>query len=411
MSISGKNATAESFSASNRGGGDAAPRVWVVTGYRAGERAQILALAEALGWPFEVKELDYRPSAARFSLFRRSHLRGFRLDRSSRLEPPWPDLVITAGMRNEPACRWIRGQSGGHARIVHIGRPWAQLRQFDLVITTPQYRLPQRANVLHNTLTLHRVTAARLQAEALRWGPRFAALPHPRIAVIVGGDSGPTTFGLKAAARLAHQASAMARERGGSLLVTTSARTAPAAVETLFAGIEAPVHFYRWRRADEHNPYFGYLALADAIIVTADSISMLTEACATGRPVYMFDADRASEPDGGTTEQGQDFRLTGLLYRWMMRWGPKRLSRDIGLVHRRLLEDGHAVWLGEPFPGRTPPPLRDLDRALARVRGLFDGSAGRFASASPAGTRGAQGTPGNTCVSAGNARSDHERVL
>jgi mitochondrial fission protein ELM1 len=359
----------ESSAASYHAGGEVPPHVWVVTGYRAGERAQVLALAEALGWPFEVKELDYRPSAARISLLRSSHLRGFRLDRSSRLEPPWPDLVITAGMRNEPACRWIRAQSGGRTRLVHIGRPWARLKQFDLVITTPQYRLPERTNVLHNILTLHRVTAARLRAETRRWEPRLATLPRPRIAVIAGGDSGPTTFGRKAAARLARQASALARERGGSLLVTTSARTAPAAVEALSTGIEVPAHFYRWRRDDDDNPYFGYLALADAIIVTADSISMLTEACATGKPVYMFDPDRTGGPTGG----GRDFRFAGLLYGWMMRWGPRRLSRDIGLVHRRLLEDGHAVWLGDGFPERTPPPLRDLERALARVRGLFAG--------------------------------------
>jgi mitochondrial fission protein ELM1 len=343
------------------------PHVWVVTGYRAGERAQILALAEALGWPFEVKELDYRPSAARISLFRRSHLRGFRMDRSSRLEPPWPDLVITAGMRNEPACRWIRKQSGGRTRLVHIGRPWARLKQFDLVITTPQYRLPERTNVLHNMLTLHRVTAARLRAEAQHWESHLAGLPKPRIAVIVGGDSGPSTFGRRAGERLAQQASTFARERGGSLLVTTSARTAPSAVEALAAGIDAPAHFYRWRRDDDDNPYFGYLALADAIIVTADSISMLTEACATGKPVYMFDPDRTAGPGGA----GADFRFSGLTYRWMMRWGPKRLSRDIGLVHRRLLDGGHAVWLGNDFPERTPPPLRDLEHALARVRGLF----------------------------------------
>jgi mitochondrial fission protein ELM1 len=361
--------------------------VWVVTGYRAGERAQILALAEALGWPFEVKELDYRPSAACISLFRASNLRGIRQERSSRLAPSWPDLVITAGMRNEPACRWIREQSMGRTRIVHIGRPWARLERFDLVITTPQYRLPRRDNVLQNMLTLHRVTGARLHEEARRWEARLAALPRPRIAVIVGGNSGPTTIGRKAAARLSRQASVLARDRGGSLLVSTSARTAPVAVEALAAGIEVPAHFYRWRREDDDNPYFGYLALADAIIVTADSISMLTEACATGKPVYMFDPDRTSSQNG----DGTDFRLSGTLYRWMMRWGPRRLSRDIGLVHRRLLETGHAVWLGDAYPDRTPPPLRDLERALSRVRALFSVPAAPAGSEFTAESRSKQG--------------------
>jgi hypothetical protein len=376
-------------------GRDTPPRAWVVTGYRAGERSQILALAEALGWPFEVKELDYRPSAARLSLFRASHLRGIRLDRSSPLTPPWPDLVISAGMRNEPACRWIREQSAGLTRLVHIGRPWARLEQFDLVITTPQYRLPERPNVLHNTLTLHRVTGERLQAEARRWEPRLAGLPRPRIAVIAGGDSGPTTFGRKAARRLARQASALARERGGSLLVTTSARTSPPAVEALAAGIDVPRHFYRWRRADDNNPYYGYLALADAIIVTADSISMLTEACATGKPVYMFDAGEPCRMSASVNAEGgdRDFRLSGSLYRWLMRWGPKRLSRDIALVHRRLIEGGHAVWLGESFPDQVPPPLRDLERALARVRALFAGQAKLAATEFTAETRSAQSNP------------------
>jgi mitochondrial fission protein ELM1 len=352
----------------------------------------VLALAEALGWPFEVKELDYRSSAARISLYRGSSLRGFRMDRSSPLTPPWPGLVITAGMRNEPACRWIREQSAGRTRIVHIGRPWARLEQFDLVITTPQYRLPERANVLNNNLTLHRVTVARLQAEARRWESQLAALPRPRIAVIAGGNSGPTTFGPRAAAQLARQASAMARAQGGSLLVTTSARTAPSAVEALSAGIEAPGHFYRWRRNDDDNPYFGYLALADAIIVTADSISMLTEACATGKPVYMFDADRAPGATAGPGDGGGDFRLSGTLYRWLMRWGPNRLSRDLALVHQRLLERGHAVWLGETFPEGVPPPLRDLERAIARVRALFVAQADLKTSRFTAETQSAQST-------------------
>jgi hypothetical protein len=94
----------------------------------------------------------------------------------------------------------------------------------------------------------------------------------------------------------------------------------------------------------------------------------------------MFDADRSETTPGMAADRERDFRLSGTLYRWLMHWGPKRLSRDIGLVHRRLLERGHAVWLGEAFPDGVPPPLRDLERALARVRALFAGKADSRAS-------------------------------
>ena len=227
-----------------------APSIWVVTGYRAGERVQVMALAEALGWPCQVKDLDYRRVASTLSLFRTRSRLGINRTGSAKLKPPWPDVVITAGMRNEPVCRWIRAQSGGRTRIVHVGRPWVSLEQLDLVITTPQYRLPERANVLQNALTMHGVTPQRLAAEADRWAPRFADLPRPWIAVIVGGNSGPYTLGRKAARRLAAEASEFAAGRGGSLLVTTSARTAPAAMQELGRRIQAPAHFDQGQQDD-----------------------------------------------------------------------------------------------------------------------------------------------------------------
>jgi mitochondrial fission protein ELM1 len=352
------------------------PSVWVVTGYRAGERVQVMALAEALGWPCQIKDLDYRRVASTLSLFRTRSRLGINRTGSAKLKPPWPDVVITAGMRNEPVCRWIRAQSGGRTRIVHVGRPWVSLEQLDLVITTPQYRLPERANVLQNALTMHGVTPQRLAAEADRWAPRFAELPRPWTAVIVGGNSGPYTLGRKAARRLAAEAGAFAAERGGSLLVTTSARTAPAAMQELGRRIQAPVHLYHWQQDDLDNPYYGYLALADEFIVTADSISMLSEACATGKPVHMFDLGTGRAAMRLQAEAGDnDLRLSGLLYRALMRWGPQRLSRDITLVHQRLLREGRVSWLGEDGPSGVTPGLQDIDRAVARVKALV-GDAG-----------------------------------
>jgi mitochondrial fission protein ELM1 len=347
--------------------------VWLIDAYRAGERSQILALAEALGWPFEVKELSYRKREFRTSLFRGSDLRGIRRQQSSRLEPPWPDLVISAGMRNEPVCRWIRAQSGGRTRIVHIGRPWAAPERFDLVVTTPQYRLAEHPRVLQNSVTLHRISAARLAAAAHTWEPEFAKLPGPRIAVILGGNSGPYTLGPKTAAQIARRVNRMVEQRGGSLLVSTSARTPARALRAFEQQITVPCFLYRWRPDDAANPYFGMLALGDELVVTADSVSMLSEACATGKPVYMAPLGGYGYPmqAGGGPEV--DFRFTALTYSWLMRFGPRRLSRDIRLVHARLLSEGRAAWLGEEFRPTTASGPSDIERAVERVRRLVAG--------------------------------------
>lgn len=352
------------------GSGAKCPSVWLVTGYRAGERNQVLALGEALGWSFELKELAYRSSEFRTSLFRGSDLRGIRLDESSPLAPPWPDLLISAGMRNEPVCRWIRAQQGGRTRIVHIGRPWAHVDNFDLIVTTPQYRLEEHPKVVQNSLTLHRATQARLDQESARWQTKFAQLPGPRTAVILGGNSGPYTLGVKNARAIAQQVEAHARRRGGSLMISTSARTAPAVIDIFEREITLPNVLYRWRPNDAENPYFGILALCDDLVVTADSISMLSEACATGKPVWVAPLGGYGYPMRRNQTAPVDFRFSALTYSMMMRWGPRRLSRDIRLVHQRLLEQGRVAWLGEPAAASTAQS-DDMTRAVDRIRALF----------------------------------------
>ena len=367
------------------------PRVWVVNAYRSGEQTQLRALAEALGMPYEVKTLSYRKYEARTNLFRGQDLRGIDLTRSSPLQAPWPDLVLSAGMRNEPVCRWIREQSEGRTRIVFLGRLWADPGHFDLVITTPQYRVPRRDNVLRNDLPLHHVGPERLAQAAAHWAPRLAQLPRPFISVSVGGNSGPYAFGTHTAKRLVRDAVALARERGGSLLVSSSARTPAEVADAFAAQAEVPIHLYRWRRDDPDNPYLGFLALADELIVTADSVSMLSEAYATGKPVHMFDlgagrfsmrrdmylaaGETALAREAARTTGGDraDFSLGSLAYRALMRWGWKHLSRDISQVHWRLIRSGKMGWLGEAHPGPAAGPRSsDLERAVSRVKSLLD---------------------------------------
>jgi hypothetical protein len=363
------------------------PRVWLMMGHKTGDNSQVLALAEALGWPFDIKHFTYRRTELLTNLVSGPTLAGVVRAQSSDLGPPWPDLIITAGRRNEPAARWIQKQAAPekHVRIVHCGRSWAKIERFDLIVTTPQYRLPERPNVLHNLTPLHRVTEERLRAAAADWAPRLSELPGPYLAVVIGGNSGPFTFDHAAAKRLARQASARAKELGASLLVTTSARTPRDKINSFERALDVPAEIFRWSKDVAENPYFGFLALADEVIVTGDSMSMLTEACATGKPVYLFDlgeGENAMQPITAASAAGarrgrpwwkgwEKGRLKSFIYRMGIRFGPQRMTRDICIVHQVLVENGMAVWLGDRFPEGTPPGVVSVDRAVERVRRLF----------------------------------------
>jgi mitochondrial fission protein ELM1 len=360
-------------------------------GNRAGDNSQVLGLGEALGWPFEEKHFEFQPWEKLVNLPWGAHLLGIVKERSTPMSAPWPDLVISAGRKNEPIARWVRkralAEEGRRTRLIHVGRPWAAPPNWDLVITTPQYRLPHDPNILHNDTPLHRVTRARLDEAAKQWADRVADLPRPRIAVLCGGNSGPYPFDRASGERLARAADALAGELGGSLMVTTSKRTLDETTEALFAGIHSPSIQYRWKPDDPDNPFFAFLGLADRVIVTADSVSMMAEACVTGRPVYLYDTgegmtamkdnpwldgEKGAKARHGDPKMGFNrWHLKAHVYRWTMRLGPQRLTRDIRIVQQLLIDTKRAVWLGDGHPDAAPTPLEDMDRAVAAVKALF----------------------------------------
>ena len=166
--------------------------------------------------------------------------------------------------------------------------------------------------------------------------------------------------------------------------MTTSARTPKAAAETLFAELDVPFHGHRWQAGNSANPFHGYLALADEIIVTADSVSMMTEACATGKPTYLFDieegprsmrAEEARTKDGARLPppywKGAD--LDSTLWRIGLRIGPDWWTRDIRIVHRALIDSNRVAWLGETSTQpQASDPTQDMRRAVTRIRSLMN---------------------------------------
>lgn len=334
--------------------GEAQLTVWCLLGKKAGDNTQVRALAAELGLNSVEKLITARPWELLSHLGAGMTLAGIDQRKSSDLQAPWPDIVISAGRRNEPVAQWIRQQSAGLTRLIHIGRPWTQLANWDLIITTPQYFLPQQDNILHNSMPLHRISQEDLKSAGSDLLPQLASLPRPWVAMLVGGNSGRFVVTPDKARRLGLLATNLASAAGGSVLCVESARTPRVAGDALRAQLTAPNLYYRWGSEDD-NPYRGLLALADAFVVTGESMSMLGEALDTGRALYIFDVG-----DGAAHwwTLPHNYRYKPLSHRLAMRYGPIRMRRDIGNMQNSLVDGGAAQWLDPSMIDAAADTLR-----------------------------------------------------
>jgi len=254
---------------------------WALTEGVAGAESQCVGLAEAIGLRCGIKRVRRPRSPLQYLPPRLWPTSGL----DDVLAPPWPDILISSGRGSVAGALAVRRASAGKTFTVHIQTPYVHSSRFDLVVI-PQHDSLRGDNVLVTRTALHRVTQDRLAEAAQRFNARLSYLPRPLIAVLVGGSSKHQNCSPKTMHRMADQLIAAARESGGSLAVTTSRRTEEENERILRERLQAVPLFF-WDGIKE-NPYLGLLALADAIVVTSDSVSMVSEACATGRPVHVF---------------------------------------------------------------------------------------------------------------------------
>jgi mitochondrial fission protein ELM1 len=299
--------------------------------------AQGIAVAEAVGLPFSLRRvratgaMRVLPAPLQL-LVPPSTLLRF-VDANIPLAPPWPRLIVSIGRRSVPVALAIKRLSRPRAFALHIQNPKVPARLFDL-IAAPLHDAFEGPNVIVTFGAVHSVTGSKIAEEAARFAPRVADLPHPRVIVLLGGDSQAFSFPPESAAALGTKLAGLAKESGAALLVTPSRRTRPDSLAALANAI-AGIPRFVWDGTGD-NPYFAMLGLADAIVVTEDSVNMVTEAAGTGKPVYVQALEGRSA----------------------------RLSR----FHRLMRERGAT----RPFEGRLEswryPPINDTELVAAAIR-------------------------------------------
>lgn len=310
---------------------------WIVTDGAAGNERQARALAQAMQIEAQTLRTGLRGPWAWFAPRLTAGLRfGVDADLRRRLREPWPALVIGCGRDGALVTSWLRRASGGKTFAIQILDPRIDPKHFDLVIA-PRHDALEGANVVQTIGALNPVDDDWL-AQGLARFPMLAQLPQPRTAVLIGGPRRGLDMGEAWFEAFLARINALVTRDGGSALVSTSRRTPNAWRRLSREHLRADcVHFWNGSE-DGNNPYQGYLAAADRIAVTPDSVNMLSEACATGKPAFTLLPDSARG------------KLTGL----------HAELRTQGWLHPL---DAAVDTSGLP----QPPPLRELAAVASKV--------------------------------------------
>jgi mitochondrial fission protein ELM1 len=315
--------------------------IWAVSDGRAGIDNQVLGLAEAIarhraaeivkkrvGWKAPLDPLPPRLNPAPSWGFSSG---------SSRFEPPWPDLWIAAGRASLPLSIRMKTRSHGKTFVVQLQDPRHPRSAFDMV-APPRHDKLAGKNVFAITGSPHRVTPERLSDAYEAFRGTLDSLPHPRVTVLIGGKSKAFDLPPARAEVLADNLAKALDDNAAAVLLTFSRRT-PKTAKAILTSRLRDYPGIIWD-GEGPNPYFAFLAAADYIVATEDSVNMVAEAASTGKPVYI------AKVDGG---------------QWRKR-----------LFHQDLSERG----IARPFEGALNPftyaPLRETDRLATEILNRLD---------------------------------------
>ncbi|XP_073004429.1 mitochondrial fission protein ELM1 [Typha latifolia] len=274
-------------------------------------------------------------------------------------EKEGPTLVVACGRDTISLASSIRRLAPQNVFVIQIQHPRSHLDRFDLVVTprhdyyaltasgqqeiprifrrwvTP--REPPGSNVVLTVGALHQADSTALRIAATAWHDELAPLPKPLLVINIGGPTRNCRYGADLAKQLV-SALHNVLTSCGSVRISFSRRTPKKISDIVSKELGGHPKIYIWDGEDP-NPHMGHLAWADAFIVTADSISMLSESCSTGKPVYVIGAEHC---------------------KWKFLAFHKTL-RERGVVRPFTgLEDISNSW--------SYPPLNDAVEAAVRVR-------------------------------------------
>jgi mitochondrial fission protein ELM1 len=344
-----------------------APRVWLLLDGKPGHASQVTGLARQMEWQAQSIQVTFNALNFLPNPVLGASLLSVEAESRAQLQSPFPDVVVSMGRKTMPVAAWIKKQTGGHCKIIMIGRKAiGDPRHLDLLISCAHFQQLPRPGLFELTVPPTKVDAAELDRLRTVVPDPFVAPAGPRIAVLIGGPTTQHSFDAAFAQELAVRLTRAAKAIDGRLAFLTSRRTPPDVIHALQNNAPS-AQFYLWEKAQQPNLYMNFLSHCDALVVTGESETMIAEAVATGKPLSIYPL-KEKQPAfkwrfiNWLFAMAKGHGVGARFVRGMFMRGWIVPTRDLNIMHQALCRTGQAIVFDKKINTLRPAQNRELAR-------------------------------------------------
>ena len=263
--------------------------IWLLLDDRAGNCSQVLGIGKALKIKYIIKKIRYNKLSRFPNIILQNTIKHINENDRKQFIAPWPKIVIGCGRKSAPIGLWIKEQSNNYSKYIQIMWPSYPYKNIDMIFTPLHDNIKKKYNLKRIETSPNTIDTKLLSKSHIKWKNKLLPLKKPRVALIIGGNTKKYEFDPIHIKLLFKKIKTILNNRG-SIMITTSRRTSLDCINEIKKEIKKlKVKSYFWNTNDKTpNPYFGYLAYSDLVVVTGDSVSICSEVCATGKPLLIY---------------------------------------------------------------------------------------------------------------------------
>ena len=258
---------------------------WILSDNLIGHEKQSISLAEKLNINYKLIKIK------KVNFIKRNLSNFFNLQKKNFFKPPYPKIIISCGKSTAYYSKMIKQKTKNKIFSIFIQKPPINLNNFDVVIS-PKHDKCKGLNVIETQGALTKINLKYIKNVNKTKKPSI--LKQNFITVLIGGNSRHHKITKPILDKIIKNLKSIEEQKKIRIFILVSRRTGKKDYLYLKKNLISKNFIFVLPNSKKVS-YLNAISFAKAIIVTSDSVSMVTEACSTGKPTYIIDIPTKSK--------------------------------------------------------------------------------------------------------------------